>query len=211
MNSLENLRILAIDDEPVNLMLLEVFLRPLCQQLWLETDINAALVLAQAQQPDIILLDILMEQMDGYEVCEYLKANSDTAHIPVIFLSSLDNAVDKVKAFQLGGVDYIAKPFESDEVIIRIENCMRWHRQLQQKQLMSASEKSEKIKALQLTTREVEILKLYALGSKRNEIAQRLFISHHTVKSNLQRLFTKLNIDNRVQAIAKAREIGLME
>lgn len=211
MNTLENLSILAIDDEPVNLMLLDVFLRPRCQQLWLETDINAALVLAQSQQPDIILLDILMEQMDGYEVCQHLKAHSDTAHIPVIFLSSLDSAVDKVKAFQLGGVDYIAKPFDSDEVIVRIENCMRWHRQIQQKQVISVSEKAEKIKASQLTTREIEILKLYVLGMQRNKIAAQLFISNHTVKSHLQRLFTKLDINTRVQAIEKASEMGLME
>ena len=208
MNTLENLSILAIDDEPVNLMLLEVFLRPRCQQFWLETDIDSALVLAQTQQPDVILLDILMEKMDGYAVCQHLKANSDTAHIPVIFLSSLASAVDKVKAFELGGVDYIAKPFDIDEVIIRIENCMRWHQQVQQ-QRMTASEKAEKIKDSQLSKRELEILKLYALGMQRNEIAEQLFISSHTVKSHLQRLFTKLNISNRVQAIEKAREIGL--
>lgn len=211
MNILESLNILAIDDEPVNLMMLDVFLRPRCQQLWLETDIDSALALAQTQQPDIILLDILMEKMDGYEVCQHLKANSDTAHIPVIFLSSLASAVDKVKAFQLGGVDYISKPFDIDEVIVRVENCMRWHRQVQQKQLISASERAEKIKDSQLSIRELEILKLYVLGAQRSEIAEQLFISNHTVKSHLQRLFTKLNINNRVQAIVKAREIGLME
>jgi DNA-binding NarL/FixJ family response regulator len=209
MNTLESLNILAIDDEPVNLMMLEVFLRPRCQQLWLETDIDSALVLAQTQKPDIILLDILMEKMDGYEVCQHLKANADTAHIPVIFLSSLASAVDKVKAFQLGGVDYISKPFDIDEVIIRVENCMRWYQQVQQKQRVSVSEKSEKINISQLSTRELEILKLYALGTKRSEIAEQLCISSNTVKSNLQRLFTKLNINNRVQAIEKAREMGL--
>jgi DNA-binding NarL/FixJ family response regulator len=209
MNTLESLSILAIDDEPVNLMMLEVFLRPRCQQLWLETDIDSALVLAQTQKPDIILLDILMEKMDGYEVCQHLKANSDTAHIPVIFLSSLASAVDKVKAFQLGGVDYISKPFDIDEVIIRVENCMRWYQQVQQKQIVSVSEKTEKINISHLSTRELEILKLYALGTKRSEIAEQLCISSNTVKSNLQRLFTKLNINNRVQAIEKAREMGL--
>jgi DNA-binding NarL/FixJ family response regulator len=209
MNTLESLSILAIDDEPVNLMMLEVFLRPRCRQLWLETDIDSALVLAQTQKPDIILLDILMEKMDGYEVCQHLKANIDTAHIPVIFLSSLASAVDKVKAFQLGGVDYISKPFDIDEVIIRVENCMRWYQQVQQKQGVSASEKTEKINISHLSTRELEILKLYALGTKRSEIAEQLCISSNTVKSNLQRLFTKLNINNRVQAIEKAREMGL--
>jgi DNA-binding NarL/FixJ family response regulator len=128
----------------------------------------------------------------------------------VIFLSSLASAVDKVKAFQLGGVDYISKPFDIDEVIIRVENCMRWYQQVQQKQRVSVSEKSEKINIPHLSTRELEILKLYALGTKRSEIAEQLCISSNTVKSNLQRLFTKLNINNRVQAIEKAREMGLM-
>lgn len=72
--------------------------------------------------PDLILLDIQMPDLDGYEVCQQLKANVQTQHIPVIFISALDEALDKVKAFSVGGVDYITKPFQVAEVLARVRN-----------------------------------------------------------------------------------------
>jgi DNA-binding response OmpR family regulator len=70
-----------------------------------------ALTVAQAAKPDLILLDIMIPNLDGYEVCQRLKANQQTRDIPVIFLSALDEVIDKVRAFSVGGVDYITKPF----------------------------------------------------------------------------------------------------
>ena len=72
--------------------------------------------------PDLILLDIQMPDLDGYEVCQQLKANVQTKHIPIIFISALDEALDKVKAFSVGGVDYITKPFQVAEVLARVRN-----------------------------------------------------------------------------------------
>ncbi|MFM6193275.1 MAG: putative bifunctional diguanylate cyclase/phosphodiesterase [Planktothrix sp.] len=71
---------------------------------------------------DVVLMDIMMPEMDGYEVCQHLKANAKTAEIPVIFLSALDDVLDKVKGFQVGGVDYITKPFQFEEVLARVQN-----------------------------------------------------------------------------------------
>jgi diguanylate cyclase (GGDEF)-like protein len=153
MSLLQNTTILAIDDEPLNLMMLEDFLQHRCQQLWLETDINSALALAREQQPDVILLDILMGHMDGYQVCQQLKANLDTVNIPVIFLSTLARCSDKVKGFQVGGIDYISKPFHIEEVVARIENCVNLHRQIQQSQVMLAElhALNRKFEALSMT------------------------------------------------------------
>ena len=78
--------------------------------------------LALSQRPDLIVCDIMMPDMDGYQVCQELKKNSQTKDIILIFLSSLDCPLDRVKAFKVGGIDYISKPFHKDEVIIRIEN-----------------------------------------------------------------------------------------
>src|SRR5262245_38386773 len=72
--------------------------------------------------PDLILLDICMPNLDGYEVCELLKHNARTRSIPVIFMSALDDVQDKIKGFQAGGVDYITKPAQSEELIARIES-----------------------------------------------------------------------------------------
>ncbi len=71
------------------------------------------------------MLDISMPEMDGYAVCRELKAGSDTRDIPVIFISALDDVLDKVKAFQTGGVDYVTKPFQPEEVLARIENQLK--------------------------------------------------------------------------------------
>jgi diguanylate cyclase (GGDEF)-like protein len=94
-----------------------------------------ALTVARAAHPDLILLDIKMPDLDGYEVCRLLKADERTRDIPVIFLSALDEVIDKVKAFGVGGVDYISKPFQLEEVFARIENqetLLSTQRQLQQ-------------------------------------------------------------------------------
>jgi DNA-binding response OmpR family regulator len=81
---------------------------------------RVALAAAQAEPPDLILLDIMMPEMDGYEVCERLKADERTSDIPVIFISAMDEVLDKVKAFSTGGVDYITKPFQVEEVLARV-------------------------------------------------------------------------------------------
>lgn len=82
--------------------------------------------------PDMILLDIKMPEMDGYEVCQVLKADEVTEEIPIIFLSALDEVIDKVKAFKVGGVDYITKPFQPEEVIARIQTQLTIQQQKRQ-------------------------------------------------------------------------------
>jgi DNA-binding response OmpR family regulator len=88
-----------------------------------------ALKTAKVKRPDLILLDIKMPEMDGYQVCQALKDDEDLRDIPVIFISSLDDVFDKVKAFWSGGVDYICKPFQSEEVLVRLENQLTIQRQ----------------------------------------------------------------------------------
>jgi signal transduction histidine kinase len=88
-----------------------------------------ALQSARHDPPDLILLDILMPEMNGYEVCERLKADEQLAEIPVIFISALDETLDKVKAFQVGGVDYVTKPFQFEEVEARVATHLELRRQ----------------------------------------------------------------------------------
>lgn len=117
--------LLVVDDTPDNLRLLSTMLER--QGYKVRKVINGALALRVASQapPDLILLDIDMPQMNGYEVCQHLKANPKVSDIPVIFLSALDDTSDKVKAFSVGGVDYITKPFQVAEVLARVENQLR--------------------------------------------------------------------------------------
>jgi two-component system sensor histidine kinase/response regulator len=121
-------QIIAVDDQPENLKLLEDMLR---QRGYLVRSFprgRLALAAASRHPPDLILLDINMPEMNGYEVCERLKGDEKLAAIPVIFLSALNAIEDKVSAFRAGGADYISKPFQIDEVQARVETHLRLHR-----------------------------------------------------------------------------------
>ncbi|BBD68148.1 response regulator receiver sensor signal transduction histidine kinase [Nostoc commune NIES-4072] len=114
--------ILVVDDTPDNLRLLSAMLTTQGFEVRKALNGKMALTACQMVLPDVILLDINMPDMDGYQVCQKLKADEKTCEVPVIFISALDDVVDKVKAFGVGGVDYIAKPFHGAEVVSRIEN-----------------------------------------------------------------------------------------
>jgi signal transduction histidine kinase len=121
--------ILLVDDTPANLNLLIGMLRQRGYRLRPAPSGKLALRAARTAPPDLILLDIRMPEMDGYEVCERLKADPALKEIPVIFLSALSDTTDKVKAFAAGGVDYITKPFQLDEVLARVETHLELQRQ----------------------------------------------------------------------------------
>lgn len=114
--------ILVIDDTPENLLVLSAMLTEQGYKVRSVTKGSTGLRGAQAAPPDLILLDIKMPEMNGYEVCQHLKAGDRTREIPVIFISALDDVLDKVKAFAVGGVDYITKPFQVEEVLARVKN-----------------------------------------------------------------------------------------
>ena len=117
--------ILIVDDSLNNLSLLERILSRKGYKVGLASSGKLALDSVDLTQPDLILLDIMMPAMDGYEVCTRLKSNDRTRGIPIIFLSALVEVSNKVKAFNAGGVDYITKPFEPVEVVARVENQLR--------------------------------------------------------------------------------------
>src|SRR5580700_10427709 len=113
--------IIVVDDQPANLKLMEDMLRQQGYGVRSFPRGRMALVAASQQPPDLILLDINMPEMNGFEVCERLKADEKLASIPVIFLSALNETDDKVRAFRSGGVDYITKPFQFEEVQARVQ------------------------------------------------------------------------------------------
>ncbi|HTN34666.1 MAG TPA: response regulator [Marinobacter sp.] len=126
--------VLLVDDNPQNLKVLYETLKDKGYRLLIANEGEKALDLAQRHQPEVVLLDIMMPDMDGYEVCERLKANPETAGCAVVFLSALDDLSAKVKGFSLGGADYISKPFHSQEVIARVKTharVIRLERELQ--------------------------------------------------------------------------------
>ena len=120
--------ILIVDDMPANVLLLVKMLTQRGYNTRAVTSGRLALQAARAEPPDLILLDITMPEMNGYEVCEQLKADAALKEIPVIFISALNETIDKVKAFSAGGVDYVTKPFQFEEVYARVQTHLQLRR-----------------------------------------------------------------------------------
>ena len=114
--------ILIVDDTPANLKLLSQILSSHGYKIRVALSGSQALTSVELAQPDLILLDIKMPDMNGFEVCRQLKANSKTSQIPVIFISALNDLQDKLQGFHVGGLDYISKPFQIEEVLARVKS-----------------------------------------------------------------------------------------
>jgi DNA-binding response OmpR family regulator len=113
--------ILIVDDTPANLHLLSQILTDQGYRVRAVTSGPQAIKSAQITPPDLILLDVMMPKMNGYQVCQHLKADERTFDIPIIFISAMDTTDDKVEGFAAGGADYVTKPFQVDEVLARVE------------------------------------------------------------------------------------------
>ncbi len=146
MNNKDKSLVLIVDDNPLNLQILGNLLKDNGYKPALAQNGVAALDFVQKKQPDLILLDILMPEMDGIETCKRLKARETIKDIPVIFITALTKTPEKVKAFEVGGVDYITKPFQSEEVLARVEAHLTV-RKLQQ-ELQEQNEVLEKYMSL---------------------------------------------------------------
>lgn len=125
-------KILVVDDLLENLRLLANLLLEQGYDVRKAPDGAMALSNVPRFQPDLILLDIMMPDMDGYTVCKQLKSNVDTRDIPVVFLSAIDLTFDKIRAFEVGAADYINKPFHPAEVLARVKNQLRIRQQFLQ-------------------------------------------------------------------------------
>lgn len=118
--NLKNSTVLIVDDNPTNLGVLYNYLSDFGLKVFMVESGEEALKAVQAHIPDIILLDIMLPGMDGYETCQKLKNNENTKDIPILFISALSDTIKKLKGFVSGGVDYITKPFQREEVLARI-------------------------------------------------------------------------------------------
>ena len=120
----DNARILVVDDVPENVRLLEAILAPVGYDVISATDGSVALELAESAEPDLVLLDVLMPEPDGYEVCRRLREREKTAVLPVIMVTSSLGS-EKTKSIEAGADDFIPKPFDRDELLTRIRSLLR--------------------------------------------------------------------------------------
>jgi two-component system, sensor histidine kinase and response regulator len=209
--------ILIVDDTPENLRLLSSTLTERGYKV--RSVINGAMALmgAQSAPPDLIMLDIKMPDMDGYEVCQRLKANTSTREIPVIFISALDEVLDKVKAFTSGGVDYIPKPFHVEEVLARIENQLlirRLQLQLQAQNQQLQQTQANLLQALEQERSLKRRIEEMASIAERNRIAREIHdsLGHSLTALNVQlQAAASLLLSDPTQAqsfLAQAQRLG---
>lgn len=157
--------ILIVDDDPVNLTVLKQSLSGLGLGIRIATNGQKALSQIERQHPTLILLDIKMPGMDGFEVCKRLKENPETTRIPIIFTTAASDTVDKLKGFALGAVDYITKPFQTEEVLARVNV------QLHCQQLTQILEDNNRQLLQEIRSRQTTELKLKQLNE---ELEQRV-------------------------------------
>ncbi|MEN9518883.1 MAG: hypothetical protein RLZZ381_1471 [Cyanobacteriota bacterium] len=207
--------ILIVDDIADNLRVLSATLTEKGYQVRCAKNGTMALITAQRNPPQLILLDIKMPDMDGYQVCEKLKADEVTKDIPIIFLSALDDVFDKVKAFTVGGADYITKPFQAEEVAVRIQHQLalqaakaeifQLNTQLEQKVQQRTAQLEEVIDQLNLEIAEHQLtqdkLSHQALHDALTSLPNRTLFMEHLTKAiqrhqrNQDYLFAVLFID----------------
>jgi two-component system, sensor histidine kinase and response regulator len=218
-NAVPKGNILIVDDTPDNLRLLSSALTERGYKV--RSVINGAMALmgAQAAPPDLIMLDIRMPDMDGYEVCQRLKENLNTCEIPVIFISALDEVFDKVKAFTSGGVDYIHKPFQVEEVLARIENQLTVRRlqvQLQAQNHQLQQTQANLLQALEQERSLKQRIEEMAAIEERNRIAREIHdsLGHSLTALNVQlQAAASLLLSDPAQAqsfLAQAQRLGKM-
>jgi two-component system, LuxR family, sensor kinase FixL len=122
-------RILLVDDDPTNLQILHQVLGGRGYKLIIAKSGEDALKIAERMKPHLVLLDIMMPGIDGYETCKRLKENPETSNAAIIFLSAMDNPEDKKKGLEMGAIDFIQKPFQSDHVIATVQTYFTTHKQ----------------------------------------------------------------------------------
>ncbi|WGV25577.1 sensor histidine kinase [Halotia branconii] len=151
---LQTMHILLVDDNPNNLKVLSEAIQGCGWKALMATDGESAIEQIEYAHPDLILLDVMMPGLDGFETCRRLKANAITQNIPIIFMTALSDATEKVKGLEIGAVDYITKPFQQEEVIARLKLHLKIShltRTLEQRVQERTAELSQSLQKLQQT------------------------------------------------------------
>ncbi|MEL6164046.1 MAG: response regulator [Cyanobacteria bacterium J06628_3] len=164
----QKMHILLVDDNPTNLKVLFEAIGGYGWKALMATDGESAIEQAEYAKPDLILLDVMMPGIDGFETCRRLKANPTTENIPIIFMTALSETTDKVRGLEIGAVDYITKPFQQEEVIARLKLHLKLsllNRKLEQQVQQRTTELSQSVEKLQQTQLQlVQSEKMSTLG-----------------------------------------------
>ncbi|WP_183192464.1 response regulator transcription factor [Brevibacillus fluminis] len=208
-------KILVVEDETEIRELVRMYLENSRFQV-VEAELGKqALQLFAEEEPDLVILDILLPDSDGISLCRSIKRMAD---VPILFLTCKMESEDIITGLNTGGDDYMTKPFDPGILIARVHALLRRQTMLQrlgsrlqeETEAQDGSRQKAGYEQVGLTQRELEILQLIDKGFTNQEIAQTLYLSPGTVKGYNNQIFGKLDVKNRTQAMAKARELGIL-
>ena len=212
MNSLA--KILIVDDNP---KYLEDVLPMYGYEVEVATDDIKALQLIQQAKPqyNLVLLDVMMPNLDGWETLKRIRGNKKTENLPVIMLTAIDEEQKQVLGLRTGADDYITKPFVLPNLLARIESLLRrsqWKdAEAKAKAKINIDFEYDESTISPLTAKEKEILSLVAKGSTNDDISKKLNLQESTIKTHLNRVFKKLNVKTRTQAVLLALQMNFID
>ena len=168
------------------------------------------LLTEENKQYDLILLDVMMPNMDGWDTLKAIRSNKKLKYMPIIMLTAVSEDQKMVSGLKIGADDYVVKPFILPNLLARIEAVLR--RTKWQTELSGEKEKkiNKDVNIEALTPKEKEVLALVAQGASNQEIADKLYVRDVTVKTHLNSIFKKLKVSNRTQAVLLAMEVNLI-
>jgi DNA-binding NarL/FixJ family response regulator len=197
----ERKKLLLIDDDPNLILLVKDYLEFRGYEVVTTENGREALKILDREIPDLIICDVMMPEMDGYSFVKYVRENSRTNWIPVLFLSAKGQSQDRVKGLNTGADVYMVKPFEPDELVAQIEASLNQASRLVQHQNQEmVSEPAIQVPFdVELTPTEIKVVQFVARGMANREIANELSVSQRTVESHVSNMLGKTGLSNRTE------------
>ncbi|MEM8602399.1 MAG: response regulator transcription factor [Cyanobacteria bacterium P01_H01_bin.121] len=195
--------LLLVDDDPNLILLVKDYLEFRGYTVITAENGRVALEVLEQSQPDMIICDVMMPEMDGYAFVKYVRDNSATDRIPVLFLSAKGQSQDRVKGLSTGADVYMVKPFEPEELVAQVESSLRQARRFNQHPMgvnppVDAADSPANVEA-ELTPTERKVVQFVARGMANREIAEQLNVSQRTIESHVSNMLGKTGLHNRTE------------
>jgi DNA-binding NarL/FixJ family response regulator len=205
-------KLLLIDDDPNLILLVKDYLEFRGYEVITAENGRDAIDILTRQQPDMIICDVMMPEMDGYSFVESLRQDSRTNWIPVMFLSAKGQSQDRVKGLTKGADVYMIKPFEPEELVAQVESSLKQASRLMRHNIRSSLNENSRIQVpstIELTPTELKVVQLVAQGLANREIADKLNVSQRTIESHVSNMLNKTNLHNRTELARWAIECSM--
>jgi DNA-binding NarL/FixJ family response regulator len=197
----DNKQLLLIDDDPNLILLVKDYLEFRGYQVTTAENGREALDLIEGQVPDMIICDVMMPEMDGYELVKHIRQDNRTNRIPVLFLSAKGQSYDRVKGLTEGADVYMVKPFEPEELVAQVESSLNQINRWKDIRVQDPEELPTIVvpSNVELTPTERKVVELVAKGMANREIADKLNVSQRTIESHVSNMLNKTNLNNRTE------------